>query len=61
VRASVRIIAPSSNADEVFVAIQERLDAEAKAEPHPRAVSPFLDMGFSEHVVSKALSLNRYA
>jgi hypothetical protein len=61
VEASARIIAPSPNADEVFEVIQERLDAKAKTQPHSRAVNPFMDMGFSEHVASRALRLNRYA
>ncbi|PNF36614.1 Ubiquitin-associated domain-containing protein 1 [Cryptotermes secundus] len=59
VEASARIIGPSPNADEVFEVIQERLDAKAKTQPHSRAVSPFMDMGFSEHVASRALRLNR--
>lgn len=59
VEASARIIAPSPNADEVFEVIQERLDAKAKTQPHPRAFYPFMDMGFSEHVASRALRLNR--
>jgi Kip1 ubiquitination-promoting complex protein 2 len=61
VEASARILTPSPNADEVLEVIQERLDAKAKAQPDPRAVRQLMDMGFSEHVASRALHLNRYA
>jgi predicted nucleic acid-binding protein len=60
VEASARILTPSPNADEVLRVIQERLDAKANAHPDPRAVQQLVDMGFSEHVASRALSLNRY-
>jgi Kip1 ubiquitination-promoting complex protein 2 len=61
VEASARILTPSPNADEVLRVIQERLNAKAKTHPDPRAVHQLVDMGFSEHVASRALSLNRYA
>lgn len=61
VEASARILTPSPNADEVLRVIWERLDAKANVHPDPRAVQQLMDMGFSEHIASRALSLNRYA
>jgi hypothetical protein len=60
VEASARIITPCPDADEVSEVIQERLHARTKSEPDLRAVSQLMDMGFSEHVASRALHLNRY-
>ncbi|GFG37134.1 hypothetical protein Cfor_05794, partial [Coptotermes formosanus] len=59
VEASARIITPCPDADEVSEVIQERLHARTKSEPDLRAVSQLMDMGFSEHVASRALHLNR--
>jgi len=59
VEASACILTACPHSDEVSQVIQERLDARAKSEPDLRTVSLFKDMGFSEHVVSRALHLNR--
>lgn len=60
VEASARILTSCPDADEVSEFIQERLDARAKSQPDVRAVSQLMDMGFSEHMASRALHLNRY-
>lgn len=59
VEASACILTACPDADEVSQVIQERLDARAKSEPDLRAVSQLVDMGFSQHVASRALHLNR--
>jgi Kip1 ubiquitination-promoting complex protein 2 len=59
VEASARILTACADSDEVSQVIQERLDARAKTEPDHRAISLFKDMGFSEHMASRALHLNR--
>jgi Kip1 ubiquitination-promoting complex protein 2 len=59
VEASARILTACPDSDEVSQVIQERLDARAVLEPDLRAVCLFKDMGFSEHVASRALHLNR--
>jgi Kip1 ubiquitination-promoting complex protein 2 len=59
VGASARILTACPDSDEVSQVIQERLDTRAKSEPDLQAVSLFKDMGFSEHVASRALHLNR--
>jgi len=59
VEASARILTACPDSDEVSQVIQERLDARAKSEPDLQAVSLLKDMGFSEHVASRALHLNR--
>jgi len=59
VEASARILAACPDSDEVSQVIQEKLDARAKSEPDLQAFSLLKDMGFSEHVASRALHLNR--
>jgi len=59
VEASARILTAFPDSDEVSQVIQERLDARTKSEPDLEAVSLFKDMGFSEHVASRAMHLNR--
>jgi Kip1 ubiquitination-promoting complex protein 2 len=59
VEASARILAACPDSDEVSQVIQERLEARAKSDPDLQAVSLFKDMGFSEHMASRATHLNR--
>jgi Kip1 ubiquitination-promoting complex protein 2 len=59
VEASARILTVCPDSDEVSQVIQERLDARAESEPDHRTISLFKDMGFSEHMASRALRLNR--
>jgi hypothetical protein len=59
VEASARILTACPDSGEVSQVIQERLDARAKSEPNHWATSLFKDMGFSEHMASRALHLNR--
>ncbi|XP_032455431.1 ubiquitin-associated domain-containing protein 1 isoform X2 [Nasonia vitripennis] len=59
VQASAKILMYSSEADEFYEIIKEKLEAQLKPPNDPKAVKYLVDMGFSERKALKALRLRK--